>query len=347
MKTHLPAKGEPKTTVPPHPAAQLQKAPEGADRRPAAVVQRQLRDIANGSRRASQLGAMSALVNHGSAPMQGAGVAQLQGKGERALQYGMLGATMGSRAGVYGALAGGAIGAAYGYLSGTSAPPTFSNHHKDQYQSELSVYEGWRSRLPDGLSAYQSGAFYRYSSSTAAVIHSMLCEGKLMYTYDTEDQLKVSGNHGNIKHALLAGGQDVYAAGTVDLDHPEKNRLVTAIDAAKMRVENEGNMIGLRDELQREQFQAEVQKAQGILLSMGFRPDVGLDDLVGRYNNLAVRKADAHLEVTEDSGHYSPSYDSGHKAVEAWRNAGYKKISWKPRWTKRKWMGSVVQDVNE
>lgn len=339
-----------------HAAAKGQQEAAAAlvDRRPASRSEQQLGQIANTGRRSMQLQAWSALAQGGVArlPASGAGgVVQRQPSGERALQYGMLGATIGARAGVYGALAGGAIGAGYGYLTGETAAPTFANRKKDTYQSELNVYRGWQAHLAQnahaGASAYQSGQFYTYDAGNAAIIHGMLCEGKLMYTYDTENRLRVSGNHGLIKHALLAENRDVYAAGTVNLNHPGRDRLVAAIDEAGARDLNEDNLRGLKEGPQTELFRRRAADARGRLAELGHDPESSVRDLTAAYENLAVAKADAHLDVTEDSGHYSPGYDSGHKAVEAWHDAGYRHITWVPRWTTKRWMQWGVANVDE
>lgn len=267
-----------------------------------------------------------------------------ESRGSQAITYGMLGATIGARAGIYGAAIGGALGTAYGYATGYS---TYSNHQQANYQSELNTYQQWLAHRPLGASAYNSGQIFTYHSGNEDIIHSMLCEGKVMYTYDIGNQLRVSGNHGAIKHAIVAGNKDVYAAGTVDLNDPVKNNLGEAISQANTRDENLRNVDEVRDQNQKETFGRYAQEAEQALLQLGFERDVLVSELVNRYENTEVLKTNAQLDVTEDSGHYSPSYDSGHKALEAWRNAGYKKINWTPRWTRRKFMQSTVENVDE
>lgn len=359
MKMKVAVKDVAKPAGPAPSQAQKDRSTAFVDQRPASVAQRQRQDIANTGKQGMQLKAWSALMNDGLAPavaqlaqhsshtVLAGPVAQRQTAAKRALQYGMLGGLAGARAGVYGALAGAAIGAGYGYLTADPAAPTsFANHQKAGYDNELAIYHGWLATVPQAASAYNSGQFYTYTSANASIIHDMLCKGKLMYTYDTGNRLRVSGNHANIKHALLAENRNVYAAGTVDLDNPQKNQLAMAITEAKTRVENEENMQGLKDGAQKEEFRFIADEAKKKLVSLGYAASASVDSLVGLYENVAVQKADAHLMVTEDSGHYSPTYDSGHKAVEAWRNAGYNRISWTPRWTKRTWMQSSVKNVN-
>jgi hypothetical protein len=309
-------------------------------------VQQSRQALMDDSPQSRQLKAHSALMNSKQTNTLQREVIQREGeesRGNQALVMGAVGATIGARAGWIGAAVGGAIGATYGYASGYSS---FSNHQKSNYESELSTYRNWLQHRPDGASAYQSGQIFSYNSGTDAIIHSMLCEGKVMYTYDTGNQLRVSGNHDAIKHAIVAKNKDVYAAGTVDLNDPTKNRLAEAISHAKSRDEYQGNMVGLRDRGQVEMFGGYVREAEVALGNLGFAPDILVSELISRYENTPVLKANAQLEVTEDSGHYSPSYDSGHKALEAWKGAGYSKINWTPRWTKRKFMQSTVENIN-
>jgi hypothetical protein len=310
-------------------------------------IQQSRQAMMDASAQTKQLQAYAAQMNSiQEAPVQRV-VAQREGeesRGSRALEMGVLGATIGAHAGVYGAAVGGALGAAYGYATGYS---TYTNHQKGNYQSELATYQSWLERRPEGASAYNSGQIFSYNSGTAAIIHSMLSEGKVMYTYDIGNQLRVSGNHDAIKHAIVAHNKDVYAAGTVDVNDPTKNRLAEAISHAKWRDENQGNMVGLRDLDQVEMFGGYVREAEVALGGLGFAADILVSDLIQQYENTPLLKATAQLDVTEDSGHYSPSYDSGHKAVEAWKGAGYSKINWTPRWTRRKFMQSTVENVDE
>jgi hypothetical protein len=83
------------------------------------------------------------------------------------------------------------------------------------------------------------------------------------------------------------------------------------------------------------------------LVNLGFARDTLTSDLIQQYENTPVLKANAELEVTEDSWHYSPGFDSGHKALEAWKNAGYSRITWTPRWTKRRLWQSGVARIGE
>lgn len=321
-----------------------QSAREPSDANAAQETRQAMMD---GSPQAQQLKAHSALMNSKQESTVQREVIQREGeesRGSQALALGAVGATIGARAGWVGAAVGGVIGATVGYATGYSS---YTNHQKANYQSELTTYQSWLERRPEGASAYNSGQIFSYNSGTAAIIHSMLSEGKVMYTYDIGNQLRVSGNHDAIKHAIVANNKDVYAAGTVDVNDPAKNRLAEAISHAKSRDENQGNMVGLRDRGQLDMFGGYVREAEGALGGLGFAPDILVSALIQQYENTPLLKATAQLDVTEDSGHYSPSYDSGHKAVEAWKGAGYSKINWTPRWTRRKFMQSTVENVDE
>lgn len=314
-------------------------SPRLQDRRTQAAQMQALKN-AEGVRPQTQALAQLANAAGNQAPIQRLGG---DTRGDQAVTYGLMGTAIGARAGLYGAAVGGVLGTAYGYLSGYS---TYSNHQKDAYRSELGTYLGWKARVAEGATAYESGEIFTYSSGNADTIHGMLNEGQVMYTYDVDSRLRVSGNHDAIKHSLLAEDKDVYAAGTASLDDPTKLQLGEAIKLARDRDLNAENMSGLRKGSEQQgYFDRLIHEAEAGLQRLGEAPDVSVGDLIHRYDNHAVRKAASKLDVTEDSGHYSPTYDSGHKAVEAWTHAGYPRVSWKPRWRQRRFFQTTVQDT--
>ncbi len=233
-----------------------------------------------------------------------------------------------------GATAGGLIGSWLG------APPTYSNAHKDQYQSELTKYQEFQKLRVNAKNAYESGEIVEYSTSTANKIQEILEIGKAIYVYTVDGKLRVSGHHDPIKHAILAGNKDVYAAGTASAIGTETKRFEQIQLAIKDRDQAIENMSGLRSgSSQREVFQQQVVQYQKELEELGVSKDAKFDD----YAEIPkLSKKNTLLNIDEDSGHYHPGYSSGHKAVEAWRKAGYTNVVWKPRHQKQGLLQSAV-----
>ncbi len=263
-------------------------------------------------------------------------------RSQKAVENAALGALIGSRAGVFGFLAGTALGATYGYLSGYSS---YTNMHKIDYQSEKSAYNEWRQQQAEGQDAYESGDMYTYGPDTEHVIHSMICKAMVMYTYDINNRLRVSGNHDAIKHALLAEDKDVYAAGTASVVDEHKQKLEEGIGWAFTRASIEENMKGMKsDSAQMEDFIEQLAKARAELSALGYDANISVSELNQQHQDTPMLKANTKLSVDENSGHYHPQYDSGHKALEAWGNAGYKRIIWEPRWNKKRWYNLKVEE---
>lgn len=234
-----------------------------------------------------------------------------------------------------------AIGGLWGGVSGFySGYDIYHNSHSDQYAEELQTYRDWLEQREEGLSDYQSGNFFE----DADRIHGMLQEGKVMYIYDVDEHLKVSGNHDPIKHAILADNKDVYAAGTSSLQNDQKDKIEEAIGWVHTRDENLGNIAETGDK--EGGYRQWVTKSQEEILKAGYEQDVSMQYLVDMFNNIVIEKSDCTLSVTDDSGHYHLGYASGHAALEAWKKIGYSNINWEPRWHKKKWYQQTVINVS-
>lgn len=230
-----------------------------------------------------------------------------------------------------------AIGGLWGGISGFySGYNIYQNGHSSQYEDELKSYRAWLSTRDEGLSDYQSGKIIEDPDK----IDGMLHEGQVMYIYDVDEHLKVSGNHGPIKHAILAKNKDVYAAGTSTLQNPQRDKIEDAIGWAHTRDENLQNII---NDGEKPRYRGWVDKSIKEITALGFTQDIQMKDLTRMFDEFVIHKNNSILSVTEDSGHYHPGYESGHAALEAWRKIGYPNIKWEPRWSKKKWYQQTVK----
>jgi hypothetical protein len=247
-----------------------------------------------------------------------------------------------------GALVGGLIGGIYGYTQGYD---TFKNKQKVNYADELESYQNWKGKQKKGLSAYESGNFFEYNSTNDDIIHQMLNTGSVMYTYDTDERLRVSGKHGSIKHALLAGGRDVYSAGNASLELTgHKKDIASAIEWVKSLAQDRYKLNFYGDDRESEEYkeaQQKVEESSRKIESLGFTPEITLEELSEQLLSNSIEKNQSTLTVNNDSGHYSPGYSAGHMALKAWSDAGYKHVKWESvKAAKKGFFNAKVNDID-
>lgn len=251
-----------------------------------------------------------------------------------------------------GALVGGLIGGIYGYTQGYA---TFSNQQKNFYTEELSNYHEWQKQQDEGISAYKSGEIFEYNDTNADTIHEMLNYGKVMYAYDTDERLRVSGKHESIKHALLAEGKDVYSAGNAELEYTGRKRdiasaiqQVSIIDGLKSKLEFYET--GDDDYQNNPRYKGALEltnQARHKLESLDFAVDVTSEELNELLLDTTIEKVESTLLVDNDSGHYAPTYSAGHMGLKAWSDAGYKHIKWKSvRGAPKRFYHAQVNDID-
>ncbi|HEU4718264.1 MAG TPA: hypothetical protein VFU15_10535, partial [Bacteroidia bacterium] len=174
-------------------------------------------------------------------PVQLARNKRIRGTVGGALGLGVTGALIGSVVPGIGTTLGGLVGLGVGALLGygLSGPTIYPNLHRNEYQNELRDYRRYQRERQGARRAYEQGTIIRYSNSNSRAFTRLLHQGQVLYTYDVSNQLAIGSNAGPIKHAIVAGDQDVKAAGMANVILPTQGQQVTSeYEQAAARVEH-------------------------------------------------------------------------------------------------------------
>lgn len=290
----------------------------------------------------------------------GAGVVQREGKLKGALLGGLTGAVIGTLLlPVVGTIVGGVIGAVVG--ASLASPATYKNHQASALESETRTFEQYLQQHQGETDLYLRGAIIPYNSDNARRFNALLKGGMCLYTYDIDGQLTIGTPQDN-KHAVVAGGKDVFAAGTASLAYTVEEQ--DHLQYLEYRRKYQVAVLELEDLAPRcEQVNSEIAKLLPEETSMTRKLDVipiirehcpeaepiyrawinAVEKVEGYRVELREMRKHINLEnpdpreveglarpltLTNDSGHYRPHKDSKSQAFSAWNLAGYSNLIW-------------------
>lgn len=267
-----------------------------------------------------------------------------------AVALGLTGALVGSYLPVVGTFAGGLIGAAIGGIGGYlySKPKLYKNRQPGDYKSELKKFRLYQKENTQALTAYNRGTIIKYSSSRSRAFVELLHQGKVLYTYDENNQLAIGSDVGDLKHAIVAENKRVKAAGHAQVllskqqdskgayeYHAEKLERFSRLyeetkDQAKILLKRNGHDL---EKIRKE----EGEEAFDIVSSY----NTAVEQINYHREQMKVYEKDIDQEIIiskgnpvkldNSSGHYHPGKETKDEAFEGWRNAGFKNLQWQSK----------------
>lgn len=264
---------------------------------------------------------------------------------------GVTGALIGSYFPVVGTVAGGLTGLALGIVGGYfhSRPKIYPNMHKKDYQNELRTYELYREENQESQSEYVRGTIIKYSSSKSRKFTNLLHQGQVLYTYDENSQLSIGSNAGPIKHAIVAGGKNVKAAGmAIQIKSREEDNYgayhATAEKVEKLQKNIEKFEAPAKKIMKRLKVESindaldstELKEGEHEILSSYYQSQCQLEYYLKEMRSLSLLEKKApqvsknnKVQLDNNSGHYHPDKSTKDEAFEGWQDAGFNNLTWK------------------
>ncbi len=185
----------------------------------------------------------------------------------------------------------------------------------------------------DDREVYQRGFIVRYQDYPDR-FHRMMKQGKVLWTLDVDDILSI-GSPANNKHAVVAGGKDVWAAGEASLKsavdyHKEQGNITDKhLNMWGDIISKERIIKQLIDVYHEAETSKQVTDEKEELDKLV--QDIGGQSVVDFITEIQEKVAPGDLTVVLDfgSGHYAPR-GAWKKATNAWERAGFK-VEWDSR----------------
>jgi hypothetical protein len=264
---------------------------------------------------------------------------------------GITGAIIGSYLPVVGTIAGGLTGLAIGVVGGYfhSQPKIYPNMHKKDYKDEVEKYEFYREANKESKSAYTRGTIIKYSTSNSKRFTNLLHQGQVLYAYDKNSQLSIGSNAGPIKHAIVAGGESVKAAGmAVQIKSKAEDvygayhataetvkklqETIEEFEAPALKIVKRLKVDSINDALDSKELKDNDHEILSSYYQSQKRLEYYLEEM--RKLSLLERKApqvskNNQVQLDNNSGHYHPDKSTKDEAFEGWSDAGFKNLTWK------------------
>lgn len=178
--------------------------------------------------------------------------------------------------------------------------------------------------------AYRRGFIVRYQSYPRR-FRNLMCHGPVLWTLDTDGILSIGSTYNN-KHAVVAGGKDVFAAGEAHLKTareyyrergdltPQQLELWGEIVLKKAEIESY-RKLNLNDDVERV-----TQEIAPLMQKIGGQQ---VYDRITQIDSELAPGERPTVVIDFGSGHYSPK-TAWRRATEAWRQVGFT-VEWDRR----------------